>query len=133
MGEPFVLDFDRKGDREASIDALSICVKEKSGCRIVGVHGTSLECEVRASKSGTSKGAKSVGAFQPFTNDQLIVQATQHYRNLGFLVACAPMPKGYKSGPMVLEVKLPADGMKLGLAVKKGKHKFFGKVGTVWK
>lgn len=133
MGEPFVLDFDRQGDREASIDALSICVKEKSGCRIVGVHGTSLECEVLASKSGTSKGAKSVGAFQPFTNDQLIVQATQHYRNLGFLVACAPMPKGYKSGPMVLELKLPADGMKLGLAVKKGKHKFFGKVGTVWK
>ncbi len=133
MGEPFVLDFERKGDREASIDALSICVKEKSGCRIVGVHGMSLDCEVLSSKTGTDKGAKVVGEFTPFTNDQLIVKATQQYRNLGFLVACSPMPKGYRGGEMVLSVKLPADGMKLGLAVKKGKHKFFGKVGTVWK
>ncbi|MEC7725604.1 MAG: hypothetical protein VYD05_08830, partial [Planctomycetota bacterium] len=133
MGEPFVLDFNREGDKEASIDALSICVKEKTGCRIIGVHGTSLECDVLASKSGTSKGAKAVGAFQPFTNDQLIVKATEQYRNLGFLVACAPMPKGYREGPMVLKVSLPQDGMKLGLAVKKGKHKLFGKLQTVWK
>jgi hypothetical protein len=133
MGEPFVLDFERKGDQTATIDALSICVKEKSGCRIVGVHGTSLDCEVLASKTGTSKGAKSVGSFVPFTNDQLIVKATEQYRNLGFLVACSPMPKGYKEGELVLEMKLPEDGMKLGLAVKKGKHKFFGKLGTVWK
>lgn len=133
MGEPFVLDFDREGDKSASIDALSICVKEKSGCRIVGVHGMSLDCEVLASKTGTSKGAKSVGSFVPFTNDQLIVKATEQYRNLGFLVACSPMPKGYKEGELVLKMDLPADGMKLGLAVKKGKHKFFGKLGTVWK
>lgn len=133
MGEPFVLDFDREGDKDASIDALSICVKEASGCRILGVHGTSLECDVLASKTGKAKGAKSVGAFQPFTNDQLIVKATEQYRNLGFLVACAPMPKGYREGPMVLKVSLPQDGMKLGLSVKKGKHKLFGKLGTVWK
>ena len=133
MGEPFVLDFEREGGREASINALSICVKEQSGCRIVGVHGTSLECEVLASKTGTAKGAKVVGSFQPFTNDQLIVKATETYRNLGFLVACSPMPKGYRGGPLVLEMKLPPGETKLGLAVKKGKHKFFGKLGTVWK
>ena len=133
MGEPFVLDFDRQGDKESSIDALSICVKEKSGCRIVGVHGTSLECSVLASKTGTSKGAKTVGSFLPFTNDQLIVKATEQYRNLGFLIACSPMPKGYREGELVLKLDLPDAGVKLGLAVKKGKHKFFGKVGTVWK
>jgi|GEM_PF-5348787 len=133
MGEPFVLDFERQGDKEASIDALSICVKEASGCRILGIHGTSLGCDVLASKTGSAKGAKNVGAFQPFANDQLIVKATQHYRNLGFLVACVPMPKGYREGELVLKVGLPQAGMKLGLAVKKGKHKLFGKLGTVWK
>lgn len=130
MGEPFVLDFERDGNK---IDALTICVKEKSGCRILGVHGTSLECDVLASKTGTAKGAKVVGSFLPFTNDQLIVKATEQYRNLGFLVACSPMPKGYREGPLVLEVDAPAGGAKLGLAVKKGKHKLFGKLGTVWK
>ena len=133
MGEPFVLDFERQGDQQASIDALSICVKEKSGCRIVGVHGTSLECDVLASKTGKAKGAKAVGSFLPFTNDQLIVKATEQYRNLGFLVACFPMPKGYREGELALKLDLPEAGMKLGLAVKKGKHKFFGKLGTVWK
>ena len=42
------------------------------------------------------------------------------------------MPKGYKSGEMVLTFKLPDDGMKIGLVVKK-KHKFFGALETVWK
>ena len=50
-----------------------------------------------------------------------------------YAIACAPMPKGYREGPMVLKVSLPQDGMKLGLAVKKGKHKLFGKLETVWK
>jgi len=133
MGEPFVLDFTRDGDKTAKIDALSICVKEKTGCRILGVHGTSLDCDVLASKTGKAKGAKVVGSFLPFTNDQAIVKATEQYRNLGFLVACSPMPKGYREGELVLELELPAAGMKLGLAVKKGKHKLFGKLGTVWK
>ena len=91
------------------------------------------ECDVLASKTGKARGAKVVGSFQPFTNDQLIVKATETYRNLGFLVACSPMPKGYRGGPLVLELKLPPGETKLGLAVKKGKHKFFGKLGTVWK
>ncbi|MCK5943437.1 MAG: hypothetical protein KAI24_15755, partial [Planctomycetes bacterium] len=116
MGEPFVVDFEREGDQEASINALTICVKEKSGCRILGFHGTSLECDVLASKDGQERGAKEVGSFVPFTNDQLIGMAAQEYQNLGFLVACSPMPKGYREGPLVLEVKLPDAGMKLGLA-----------------
>jgi len=41
------------------------------------------------------------------------------------------MPDGYKSGEMVLTVKLPAAGMKLGLYIKK--HPLFGKVESEFK
>ena len=68
----------------------------------------------------------------PFENDMLIGEADKQYNNLGFMTATFPMPKGYKSGEMVLTFKLPDDGMKIGLVVKK-KHKFFGALETVWK
>ena len=128
----FLLDFQRQGDSNASIDALSICVAELSGCKITAMHGIGIDCEVFANEEASVKGAKSVGAFEPFANDLLIGEAAKQYNNLGFMAATFPMPKGYKNGEMVLSFKLPADGMKLGLVVKK-KHKFFGPLQTVWK
>jgi hypothetical protein len=131
MGGPFRLDFEREGDRNASVNALSICVLESSGCKLTGMQGISLACDLMASKNENGKGAKEVGEFVPFTNDQLILAAANFYNNLGFMAACFPMPKGYREGDMVLSVKLASEGMKLGLFVKK--HKFFGKLETVWK
>jgi hypothetical protein len=135
MGAPsggFQLDFEREGDQNASVSALSICVKEKTGCMITAMHGIGIDCEVFASKDASTKGAKSVGAFVPFMSDMLIGEAAKQYNNLGFMTATFPMPEGYKSGDMVLTFKLPEDGMKVGLVVKK-KHKFFGPLQTVWK
>jgi len=135
MGAPsggFVLDFQRKGDSNASVDALSICVTELSGCKITALHGIGIECEVFANEEASVKGAKSVGSFEPFVNDLLIGEAAKQYNNLGFMAATFPMPKGYKTGEMVLSFQLPADGLKVGLVVKK-KHKFFGPLQTVWK
>ena len=128
----FLLDFQREGDRNASVSALTINVKEKSGCKITAMHGIGIECEVVASKDASAKGAKPIGEFVPFENDMLIGEAAKQYNNLGFMTATFPMPKGYKSGEMVLTFKLPDDGMKIGLVVKK-KHKFFGALETVWK
>jgi hypothetical protein len=96
------------------------------------MHGIGIGADVLANKFADTKGAKSVGAFQPFVNDQLIGAAAKQYNNLGFMAATFPMPKGYRSGEMVLSFKLPADNMKIGLFVKK-KHKFFGPLQTVWK
>ena len=131
MGAPFVLDFERGGDRNASIDALSICVRERSNCKLTAMQNIPLACSVMAAKDESGKGAKEYGEFVPFTNDQLVLAASKHYTNLGFHVACFPMPRGYKNGEMVLSFKLPRDGMKVGLTVKK--HKFFKTLETVWK
>lgn len=128
----FKLEFDREGDQNASVSALTIRVTEKSGCKITAMHGIGIGADVLANKFADTKGAKSVGAFQPFVNDQLIGAAAKQYNNLGFMAATFPMPKGYRSGEMVLSFKLPADNMKIGLFVKK-KHKFFGPLQTVWK
>lgn len=132
MGGDFTLNFDRQGDRNASIDALSICVTEKSGCKITAMHGIPLRCEAFASINSKLKGAKKVGAFVPFTNDQLILKASQQYNNLGFMVATFPMPKRYRQGEMAITMKFPVDGTKLTLHAAK-KHKFFGKLKNVWK
>jgi len=132
MGGPFTLNFERQGDRNASVDALSICVTEKSGCKITAMHGIALPCDVLASVTSKVKGAKEVGAFVPFTNDQLIGKATQQYNNLGFMVATFPMPKGYREGEMVINMKFPVDGTKVTLVAPK-KHKFFGPLQNVWK
>ena len=128
----FKLDFEREGDRNASVSALTICVAEKSGCKITAMHGIGIAADVLANKFADTKGSKSVGAFQPFVNDQLIGAAANQYNNLGFMAATFPMPKGYRKGEMVLSFKLPADNMKVGLFAKK-KHKFFGPLQTVWK
>lgn len=132
MGADFTLNFDRDGDRNASISALSICVTEKSGCKITGLHGISLPCTALSSLGGALKGAKEIGEFVPFTNDQLLVKATGHYNNLGFLVATFPMPKGYREGELAITKKFPVDGMKITLHHPK-KHKFFGVLKNVWK
>jgi hypothetical protein len=132
MGGPFTLDFERQGDRNASIDALSICVTEQSGCKITAMHGIALPCDALASVSSSLKGAKEVGSFVPFTNDQLIEKATEQYNNLGFMVATFPMPKGYREGEMVITMKFSVDGTMLTLRAPK-KHKFFGPLQNVWK
>lgn len=128
----FLLDFEREGDMNASVNALSICVAEKSGCKITGWHGMGVSADVYAGDFADIKGAKVVGSFKPFSNDLLIGSAAQHYNNLGFMTATFPMPEGYRKGEMVLSFKLPSDNMKVGLVVKK-KHKFFGPLRTVWK
>lgn len=128
----FKLDFERDGDKNASVSSLSICVTEKSGCKITAMHGIGIGAEVMGNKFADLKGAKSYGSFVPFVNDQLIGQAATQYNNLGFMAATFPMPKGYRKGEMELSFKLPADNMKVGLYVKK-KHKFFGPLQTVWK
>ena len=51
--------------------------------------------------------------------------------NIGSLVACWPMPEGYRGDEMVLKVPLPAAGMKLGLSIKK--HSLLGPVAPVWR
>lgn len=132
MGGPFKIDFEREGDKSTTINALTICVTEKSGCKLTGLQGLPLDCQVMVAKDDTGKGKKQVGAFVPFTNDQLIGEASRQYNNLGFMVACFPMPKGYKKEEMVMSLKLPADGMKVTLFTKK-KHKFFGKFAPNWK
>ena len=132
MGGPFTLNFERQGDRNASIDALSICVTEQSGCKITAMHGIALPCDALASVSSSLKGAKEVGSFVPFTNDQLILNAAEQYNNLGFKVATFPMPKGYREGEMVITMKFPVDGTMLTLRAPK-KHKFFGPLQNVWK
>ena len=130
--EGLKLNFEREGDQNASISALTICVTEKSGCKITAMHGIGIAADVLANKFADEKGAKVVGSFIPFVNDQLIGVAANQYGNLGFMVATYPMPKGYRKDEMVLSFKLPEENMKVGLFVKK-KHKFFGPLQTVWK
>ncbi|MCR9244074.1 MAG: hypothetical protein NXI31_03520 [bacterium] len=132
MGAPFKLTFTRRGDKNASIDALKVFVKESSGCIFTELQGMTLAPEVVYSKSDTGKGAKVVGKFLPFTDGELVNTAGRAHQNLATLCALFPLPQGYKEGPLKLDVKLPGTGLKLGLRQKK-KHPIFGKLETDWK
>jgi hypothetical protein len=129
MGAPFTLSFTRKGDDTVTIDALKILLHESSGCVLADLHGTSLACEVMASKEPDGKGGKVVGKFVRFTDPELVNKASAEHKNMGNLLACFPMPDGYKTGAMVLTVKV-APGMKLGLVQKK--HPIFGELKPLW-
>ncbi|MBZ0150601.1 MAG: hypothetical protein K8J09_03645 [Planctomycetes bacterium] len=131
MGAPFTLDFTRRGDGSATIHALSLLVREASGCVLTEFHNITLACEVLVAKEADGKGAKPIGKFVHFTDPELVNKASGKFNNLGLLVACWPMPDGYKGDDLVLSLKLPADGMKLGLLVKK--HALFGSLATIWR
>ncbi|MFK7742859.1 MAG: hypothetical protein AB8H80_21285 [Planctomycetota bacterium] len=132
MGAPLRIEFVKEGSgKDVTIDATSIHVRDKSGLMITAMHGMSIDCDVMAAKNEKGKGKKEIGSFVPFTSAELIGTASQNYPNLGFLIATYPLPKGYKEGELKLTAELPAEGMKVGLFVKK--HKFFGKLETVWK
>ena len=131
MGAPYELQFTRRGDETATIDALSILLKDVSGCLITEFqNGVSLVPEVFAAKAEDGKGAKPVGKFVRFTDGDLLNEAAKKYGNLGLLCATFPMPAGYKSGELLLEIKMPAAGMKLGLKIKK--HPLFGAIDSAW-
>jgi hypothetical protein len=132
MGAPYEIEFARKGDQDAVIDALSIHLKEASGCMITEFqNGISLVPEVFAAKAEDGKGAKPVGKFVRFTDGDLLNEAAKKHGSLGLLCATFPMPAGYRSGDLVLEIKLPEAGMKVGLKVKK--HPLFGQLDSAWK
>jgi hypothetical protein len=124
MGAPFTIVFSRRGDENAEIDALKIHLREASGCVMTEFHGMSIVPEVLAAKAEDGKGAKVVGKFVRFADWELVRKASEKAANLGNLVACFPMPEGYRDGDLVLKVKLPGPGMKVGLSVKK--HPLFG-------
>ncbi|HEX6813828.1 MAG TPA: hypothetical protein VF384_19560 [Planctomycetota bacterium] len=130
MGAPFTLQFARRGDLKASIDATSIMLREASGCVITELQGMSLAPEVLAAKAEDGKGAKIVGKFLRFTDPELLNKAASHYNKLGNLAACFPMPDGYRTGELLLSITLPAEGMKLSLSVKK--HALFGAMSSAW-
>ncbi|MBL9076487.1 MAG: hypothetical protein JNL08_03220 [Planctomycetes bacterium] len=124
MGTPFTLEYTRRGDQNLSIDALKILVKEASGCVLTELHGLGMQIDVLAAKEADGKGAKPVGKFVRFTDPELVNKAAEKHNNIGTLVACFPMPEGYRDGELALSLKLPAEGMKVGLSVKK--HAVFG-------
>jgi hypothetical protein len=130
MGAPFSLQFVRRGDQNATIDATTIMVSESSGCVITELQGMSLAPEVLAAKSEDGKGAKIVGKFLRFTDPELLNKAAIQYNKLGNLAACFPMPDGYRDKELVLSVKMPAEGMKISLSVKK--HALFGPMSSPW-
>ncbi len=131
MGAPFTLQFTRRGDENASIDALSILLQEASGCVLTEFHnGIALVPEVLAAKADDGKGAKPVAKFVKMTDAELLNEAAKKHGNLGLFCATFPMPEGYRSGELVLTVKLPAPGMKLALHVKK--HPLFGEIKSAW-
>lgn len=130
MGAPFVLQFTRRGDENSSIDATRIHATETSGCLLTEWHGISLACEVLAAKEADGKGQKVVGKFLRFTDAELVNKAAGKHGTLGLLVACFPMPEGYRDGELVLQVKPGGAGMKLALAIKK--HPLFGPMQSPW-
>jgi hypothetical protein len=130
MGAPFVMNFDRKGDENPTIDATKILLHEASGCVLTDLFGIGLAPEVMAAKAEDGKGAKVIGKFGHFNDAELLNKAAAFYGKLGQLCAAYPMPDGYKSGEMVLKVKLPAAGMKVGLSMKK--HPLFGVINSTW-
>jgi pterin-4a-carbinolamine dehydratase len=130
MGAPFTLVWNRRGDENASIDALKILLAESSGCVFTEQHGFNLASEVLAAKDADGKGAKPVGKFVRFSDPELVNEAARKHNNLGNALASFPMPEGYKNAEMVLSVKLPAAGMKMSLVIKK--HALFGDVKSAW-
>ncbi len=128
MGAPFSMQFNRRGDQNTTIDALKIVLKEASGCILTDLQGMTLWPEVLAAKAEDGKGAKVVGKFVRFTDPELVNKAASKHNNVNLFVACFPMPEGYREGELVLSVKLPADGMKVGLQMKK--HPVFGVVNS---
>jgi hypothetical protein len=128
MGTPFSLDYTRRGDETLSIDALKILVREASGCVFGELHGMSLAPDVMAAKGEDGKGAKKVGEFVRFTDPELVNKAAGKHNNIGTLVACFPMPDGYRDGELTLSLKLPAEGMKVALVMKK--HPMFGSLSS---
>lgn len=130
MGGPFELTWNRRGDDTVAIDALKILLKESSGCVFSEWHGVNLACEVLAAKEADGKGAKVVGRFVRFADPELVNKAASAHNQIGLLTASFPMPEGYKSGELKLQVKLPAPGMKLSLQIKK--HPLFGDVKSAW-
>ncbi len=130
MGAPFVLQFNRRGDENSTLDALKILLTEASGCVLAELHGISLACEVLAAKEADGKGTKVVGKFVRFTDPELVNNAAKKHNNLMQLTACFPMPDGYRADELILKVKLPTAGMKLQLSIKK--HALFGPVNSIW-
>ncbi|MFY9342906.1 MAG: hypothetical protein WAT39_10480 [Planctomycetota bacterium] len=130
MGAPFALQFVRRGDENANLDALKILLNESSGCLLADLHGISLACEVLASKDADGKSPAVAGKFVNFTDPELVNKAAGRHNNIGLLTACFPMPDGYRDGEMVLKLKLAAPGMKLALSIKK--HPLFGDVKSAW-
>ncbi len=130
MGAPFTLQFNRRGDANASLDALKVLLAESSGCLLGEPHGISLACDVLGAKDADGKGAKVYAKFLRFTDPELVNEAARKHNNVGILCACFPMPDGYRSGELVLPVKLPDDGMKLMLHIKK--HSLLGEVKSAW-
>jgi hypothetical protein len=130
MGAPFTLQFERTGEDTVDIPAAKVMVSEASGCVFTDNFGMANACEVLAAKEADGKGAKVVGKFLRFTDPEFVNVASKAYDQLGLLVACMPLPEGYKSGELILKVKLPAPGMKLQLAAKK--HPLFGPISSIW-
>lgn len=130
MGAPFTLLFNRRGDENATLDALKVQLAEASGCVFADLHGTSIACDVLVAKEADGKGQKPVGKFVRFTDPELVNKAAGRHNNIGLLVASFPMPEGYRDGEMVLKLKLPAPGMKLALSI--AKHPLFGEVKSAW-
>ncbi|MCU0865252.1 MAG: hypothetical protein MUC36_15825 [Planctomycetes bacterium] len=130
MGAPFALQFERTGEDTVVIPAMKVFLGESSGCVFTDYHGMSVACDVAMAKEGDGKGARSAGKFLRFTNWDLVNEAVKSYPNAGLMVACFPMPDGYRSGPLELKVKLPQAGMKLQLSIKK--HPVFGEVKSLW-
>lgn len=130
MGAPFQITYTRRGDQNVSIDALKIFVQEKSGCIFTELHGMGLEPEVVWAKEAGGKG-KVIAEFKQLANGDLVNEASKAHSKLSILTALFPKPEGYKEGPLRLDVKLPEEGLVLGLQQKK--HSVFGKLEPVWK
>jgi len=130
MGAPFTMDFSRRGDQNTEIHALKILLHDASGCVMTDMHNIALFPEVLAGKDADFKTAKVVGKFLRFTDPELVVEASKAHGSIGTMAACFPMPEGYRQGEMVLKVKLPADGMKVALQMKK--HPLFGAINSAW-
>ena len=130
MGAPFAIQWTRRGDENATIDALQIMLKEASGCVLTELHGMGLAPEVFSAKAEDGKGAKPAGKFLHFTDTELLNAAARKHGNLSLNCALYPMPEGYRDGELMLKVKLAAAGMKLQLAMKK--HALFGPLTSPW-
>jgi hypothetical protein len=132
MGAPFTLEFNRRGDENATLHALKILLVESSGCILSELHGINLACEVLAAKEADGKGATVVGKFVRFTDPELVNKAAGRHNRVGTLVATFPMPEGYRDGELELKLAkpLPAPGMKLSLSIKK--HPLLGDVKSAW-